>query len=100
MPEVVPSNLDDYPGEDGVRDIAEMSWCRVLGVPAVAGDDDFFELGGDSILATRIASYLKRELAIEVDILLIWEASRFADFQAALAAITSQAGTPEGAEYQ
>ncbi|GAA4909274.1 type I polyketide synthase [Streptomyces coeruleoprunus] len=31
-------------------------WSEVLGVVPVRPDDDFFELGGDSMLATRVAS--------------------------------------------
>ena len=29
-------------------------WAEVLGLPSVAATDDFFELGGDSILSIRI----------------------------------------------
>ena len=34
-------------------------WAAVLGLDRIGLDDDFFELGGDSILAIRIASRLK-----------------------------------------
>jgi non-ribosomal peptide synthase protein (TIGR01720 family) len=40
---------------DTERQLAEI-WCEVLSLPAVGMDDDFFELGGDSILAAVIVS--------------------------------------------
>jgi acyl carrier protein len=66
------------------------SWRAVLGVPAVAPDDDFFELGGDSLMVNRIVSYLRRELAIEVDVLQIWETPVFGEFRDAVTAQISQ----------
>ena len=34
---------------------------ELLGVPEIGLDDDFFDLGGDSLLAIRILSRLKEE---------------------------------------
>jgi acyl carrier protein len=66
------------------------SWCVVLGVPSVAADDDFFELGGDSIMVTRIVSYLRRTLDIEVDMLQVWDTPVFGDFRDAVATQMSE----------
>jgi len=41
-------------------------WAEVLGVPRVGLQDDFFDLGGHSILATRVASRVRRDFAVEV----------------------------------
>ncbi len=43
------------PGTAAERALAEV-WARVLGVDRVGADDDFFELGGDSILAIQVVS--------------------------------------------
>ncbi|MEU6238952.1 amino acid adenylation domain-containing protein, partial [Kitasatospora sp. NPDC047058] len=53
---------------DGVRqhEVARV-WREVLGVPAVGADDRFFALGGDSILALRVAARL-REAGWAVDL--------------------------------
>ncbi len=43
------------PGDELVRTIAEL-WADVLRIEAVAATDNFFDLGGDSISALRIAA--------------------------------------------
>ena len=43
------------------RDIAAI-WCEVLGRPTIAPDADFFEAGGDSILAVRLTTEVQRYL--------------------------------------
>jgi acyl carrier protein len=39
---------------------------RVLGTPEVEPSSDFFELGGDSLLATRVLSAIAREFGTEL----------------------------------
>ncbi|WP_374024702.1 acyl carrier protein [Mycobacterium sp. HNNTM2301] len=39
---------------------------RVLNTPEVNVDSDFFELGGDSLLATRVLSAIAREFGTEL----------------------------------
>ncbi len=39
---------------------------RVLDAPGVAEDADFFDLGGDSLLATRVLSAVSREFGVEL----------------------------------
>lgn len=39
---------------------------RVLNTPEVNSSSDFFELGGDSLLATRVLSAIAREFGIEL----------------------------------
>lgn len=45
--------------------IAEI-WKNLLGAPHVSPSDNFYELGGDSLLATRIASRIRSIFAIEL----------------------------------
>lgn len=42
---------------------------RVLNTPEVKTDSDFFELGGDSLLATRVLSAIARDFGTELS----WE---------------------------
>lgn len=39
---------------------------RVLNVPLVQEDSDFFDLGGDSLLGTRVLSAIARDFSIEL----------------------------------
>ena len=39
---------------------------RVLNTPEVNASSDFFELGGDSLLATRVLSAIAREFGLEL----------------------------------
>jgi acyl carrier protein len=79
--------------ESDVADVIVASWRTVLDVPAVADDDDFFELGGNSIMVTRIVSYLRRELGVEVDMLQVWDTPSFGEFRAVVQAQLSEGAT-------
>jgi acyl carrier protein len=48
-------------------------WQRVLGVPRVSVTDNFFAVGGDSILATRAIACLREELGMDVPLRLLFE---------------------------
>jgi len=80
-----------------VAEIIAASWRTVLKVAAVADDDDFFELGGHSIAVTRIVSYLRRELGVEVDILQVFDTPVFADFRAAVESLLAGGTHPSNA---
>lgn len=47
---------------DGVSEI----FCRVLETPRVGPDTDFFDAGGDSLLATRVLSAVARQYGVEL----------------------------------
>jgi acyl carrier protein len=49
---------------DAVSDI----FRRVLDTTEVRADSDFFALGGDSLLATRVLSAIARECGVELTI--------------------------------
>ncbi|WP_373293242.1 amino acid adenylation domain-containing protein, partial [Saccharothrix coeruleofusca] len=49
------------PRTDAEREVARV-WSEVLGVPLVGAEDDFFALGGDSVLAARVVARLGRGL--------------------------------------
>jgi amino acid adenylation domain-containing protein/thioester reductase-like protein len=59
------------------RRVAEV-WAERLGLPLVARDENFFELGGDSLRAIAVISRLRREFSCQVNDL--YEHPVLADF--------------------
>ena len=51
--------------EDAVANI----WCEVLGVPRVGVEENFFDLGGHSLLLTRVQALIRDRLGREVSLL-------------------------------
>jgi hypothetical protein len=49
-----------------VKDTVARAWQRNLEFGAVEADDDFFALGGTSLLAARIIAELNEELGLSV----------------------------------
>ncbi len=59
---MTPSTTTATTTDATIRDV----FRRVLETEDVTGDTDFFEAGGDSLLATRVLSAIARELDVEL----------------------------------
>ncbi|RSM44579.1 non-ribosomal peptide synthetase [Amycolatopsis balhimycina DSM 5908] len=76
---------DAAPGDPAEQLVAGI-WREVLGVPRVGVSDDFVELGGDSILAMRVAGTLNRRLGTALPAQAVFEHRTVAGLAAAIPA--------------
>jgi acyl-CoA synthetase (AMP-forming)/AMP-acid ligase II len=53
-------------------------WCRILGRESIGVYDDFFRLGGDSILATQVVSQVRKIMAVELSQITLFESPTIA----------------------
>jgi enterobactin synthetase component F len=51
-----------------VQDRLSVLWQQVLGHPAVGPDDDFFDLGGDSLVAVALTGRIRDAFGVELSI--------------------------------
>ena len=79
-PQFVRPNLStayEAPRTEVERDIAVM-WRDLLGVAEVGVHDDFFELGGQSLIAVRLFNIIRKKLGVELPLTTLFEAPTIA----------------------
>lgn len=69
-----PAHLGEYvpPENEAQRKLAEM-WQKVLGLDSVGIHDDFFDLGGDSLMAIRLVNLVKKGFGVELSLATIFQ---------------------------
>ena len=65
------------------RSVAEM-WCDVLGRPQVGLDDNFFDIGGHSMLLVRLHERLRNELGATIALIELFQRTTVAQQAAAI----------------
>jgi acyl carrier protein len=55
-------------------------WERALGVDGLTPEDNFFDLGGDSLVAAKILALIEREYGIEAELRLIFNNPTIEEF--------------------
>jgi amino acid adenylation domain-containing protein len=74
------------PPAPGMEERLAAVWQDVLGVERIGAHDDFFDLGGQSILAARLTAKLKVELGLDVPVAMLVQAPTVESMARALAA--------------
>lgn len=70
----------------GVEETVAQVWSLILRVPCPGPDDDFFDLGGDSLQATRAIARLRKELGATVQVRDLFDNPTVAGLAAVIAA--------------
>ncbi|MCE1116999.1 MULTISPECIES: non-ribosomal peptide synthetase [Pseudomonas] len=95
FPSVAAQHSADVAGSDLPARIAGI-WRELLKVEAVAADDHFLLLGGNSIAATQVTARLGDELGIQLNLRTLFEAPTLAEYSAAVAAIIAEGASAAG----
>ncbi|QRV24531.1 non-ribosomal peptide synthetase [Marinomonas foliarum] len=67
------------PPRNQLEEMLTTLWAETLGLTLVGIRDNFFEIGGDSISATRILNHIQKNLLVEVPLGVLFKASTIAD---------------------
>ncbi|MEC7521808.1 MAG: amino acid adenylation domain-containing protein [Myxococcota bacterium] len=90
-----PPTPDDAPPPEGPTEVALAAlWSRLLGVERVGRTDDFFALGGHSLLVTRLVAELQREHGKRIAVADVFATPQLDALASHLDAIASGAGAP------
>ncbi|WP_374211152.1 amino acid adenylation domain-containing protein [Nocardia sp. CDC159] len=77
-----------------IEEVVASVYADVLGVDRVGADDDFFALGGNSLLATQVAARIGAALEIRVSVRSLFEAPTVAALAAAVERSADRARPP------
>lgn len=89
-----PAAVGGEPPRGADEELVAEVWRQVLDLDAVGRDDDFFDLGGDSLMAGEVLNRLRERAGHGLSLRLVFENSRLADLAAALPARESNQPGP------
>ncbi|MFG2602568.1 non-ribosomal peptide synthase/polyketide synthase [Streptomyces sp. NPDC048514] len=96
-PDGFAAEADRTPPRTPAERLVATAWTDVLDTDGVGADDDFFALGGDSILAVRVVSRLRAAFGTDVSPRLLFTHPRLSDLAAALGDPPAGDTAPAGA---
>ncbi len=71
-----PESLDDFaPPEDEIEIFIVDTWQELLGVEPIGVHDNFFKLGGHSLLGTQVLARLRERYKVDLSLRVIFEAA-------------------------
>ncbi|MFI1979962.1 amino acid adenylation domain-containing protein [Streptomyces wedmorensis] len=82
------------PRGDSLEETVAAIWAEELGVAEVGPEDDFFSLGGHSLMVIKVVNRTRREAAADIPVRALFEAPVLADFVARVRAGTTTEAPP------
>jgi hypothetical protein len=92
-PEEVAEERERVPPRTPLEKVLARIWMDILGVAEVGALDNFFDLGGHSLAATRVVTQLQDVFPLEVPLRTLFEAPVLAELAARLEDLGAAAGT-------
>ena len=77
-----------------VEEVLASIWAELLGLERVGATDHFFDLGGHSLLGTRVMSRLRETFGVELPLRDLFVAPRLSDLAARTCAVFNLTGQP------
>jgi acyl carrier protein len=85
----------DVTGTTGIESVVAGIWGAVLGVPAVRVEDDFFELGGNSLVAVQLIAQIREATGVRLPMRAIFETPTVSEMAATVTSMRADlVGTP------
>jgi acyl transferase domain-containing protein/acyl carrier protein len=69
---------------NGTEHLLAGLWAEVIGVDRVGADDDFFDLGGNSLIAVQLVARMTQKLKTEVSVAMVFDARTVRGLAAAI----------------
>ena len=73
VPDTVKPDALTFVSRSDIERVVSEIWQQLLGVEHLGLQDDFYELGGDSLLATQVVSRLRRHYGIELSVRVLFD---------------------------
>ena len=80
--------------ESDIARVTADAWRAVLEIEGDAGDEDFFQLGGDSLAAVTLVDRLRADLGVEVPLEVVFFDGRLSALIRACADLVAAAPDP------
>ena len=71
------------------------AWCEVLGLPDVGVDDNFFDVGGHSLLLTQLIFRIREAFRVELPLRVLFDARTIVDMTVAITEKQVEAENPD-----
>jgi phthiocerol/phenolphthiocerol synthesis type-I polyketide synthase E len=91
-----PAEHPAEPPADGIESGVAALYSEVLGIPGLAADDDFFDLGGDSLSAAQLIARVSESFGVTVPLETVFNTPTIRGLAATVTELTAEPDPSEG----